>query len=122
VAKDEWGADWNELSAIQIKSNPDAGYDFYYNKDNRDLRHSQSLGKLDPKVLDHQYKIGLMLLSLSIIDAHKMPMESGVERVLSESIDIEQLISEVTQAISPFWLSIVEALGSIKFEDSAYEE
>jgi hypothetical protein len=29
---------------------------------------------------------------------------------------------EVSQAISPFWLSIVEALGSIKFEDSVYEE
>jgi hypothetical protein len=122
VAKDEWGEDWNELSAIQIKSNPDAGYDFYYNKDNRDLLYSQSLGKLDPKVLDHQYKIGLMLLALSIIDAHKKPIESGDERLLDESIDVEQLIREVTQAISPFWLSIVEALGSIKFEDSAYEE
>jgi hypothetical protein len=49
VAKDEWGDDWNELSAIQIKSNPDAGYDFYYNKDNRDLLYSQGLGKLVAK-------------------------------------------------------------------------
>ena len=60
--------------------------------------------------------------ALSIIDAHKKPMESGDGRLLDESIDVEQLISEVTQAVSPFWLSIVEALGSIKFEDSVYEE
>lgn len=122
VGKEDWGDTWNELSALQIKSNPDAGYDFYYNKDNRDLIYTQSLGRLDSKVLDHQYKIGFMLLALSIIDAHKKPVLDGAERLIEESIDIELLVSEVTQAISPFWLSIVEALGGLKFDDVMSEE
>lgn len=122
VSKEEWGDEWNELSSLRIKSNPDSGYDFFYNRDNRDLIYSQGLGRLDSKVLDHQYKIGLMLLGLSIIDAHKKPLQDGDERLITESIDIEMLVSEVTQAISPFWLSIVEALGGLKFDDGIAEE
>ena len=122
VSKEDWGDDWDELSSLQIKSNPDSGYDFFYNKDNRDLIYSQGLGRLDPKVLDHQYKIGLMLLALSIIDAHKKPLQDGDERLIDESIDIEMLVSEVTQAISPFWLSIVEALGGLKFDEGISDE
>ena len=123
VAKDDWDTyGFREDSAVQIRSNPDSGYDFYYNKDNRDLLYSQRLGKLDPKVLDHQYKIGLMLLGLSIIDASKKPIEDEEERLITEETNIEGLVAEVTKAISPFWLSIVEALGGLKLEEAVLLE
>lgn len=119
VAKDDWYEyGFKDNSALQIKSNPDSGYDFYYNKDNRDLLYSQSLGKLDPKVLDHQYKIGLMLLGLSLINASKKPVVDDEERLITEEINVEGLVAEVTEAMSPFWLSIVEALGGLKLEEA----
>jgi hypothetical protein len=35
--------------------------------------------------------------------------------VLNEEYDIEQLVWEVTKSISPYWLTIIEALGGQKF-------
>jgi len=119
VTKEQWDAEgFNELTALQIKSNPDSGYDFFYNKDNRDLIFSQNLGKIDPKVLDHQYKIGLMLIGLSLVDSSKKKTEDESPRIISGDTDIEGLVAEVTQAISPFWLSIIEALGGLKLEEN----
>lgn len=119
VEKAEWSReDFDELSSLKIKSNPDGGYDFFYNKDNRDLLGAQSLAKSDPKILDHQYKIGLMLVALSIIEASKRDINSDEDRVLSEeAIDLEKAISEITQAISPYWLTIIEALGGIAMKE-----
>jgi len=124
VEKDEWGREgFDELSALKIKSNPDGGYDFFYNKDNRDLVGAQALGKSDPKILDHQYKIGLMLVTLSIIEASKREISPDDERVLSEeTMDLEKAISEITQAVSPYWLTIIEALGGISLKEYFSEE
>ena len=108
---------------MKIKSNPDGGYDFFYNKDNKDLVGAQSLGKSDPKILDHQYKIGLMLVTLSIIEASKRDADSDDERVLSEeTIDLEKAISEITQAMSPYWLTIIEALGGLSLKEFFSDE
>jgi len=124
VEKAEWSREgFDELSSLKIKSNPDGGYDFFYNKDNKDLVGAQSLGKSDPKILDHQYKIGLMLVALSIIEASKRDLDSDDERVLSEeTIDLEKAISEITQAMSPYWLTIIEALGGLSLKEYFPEE
>ena len=88
---------------------------------NRDgLAHSLQFSRrdsVDPKMFDHQHKIGLMLLWLSKTDASKKPIADEEERPITEEIDIEGLVAEVTKAISPFWLSIVEALGGLKLEE-----
>jgi hypothetical protein len=120
IEEHDWTTEgFNAESALKIKSKPDAqGFDFFYNKDNKFLKHSQSLGKTDAKVLDHQYKIGLMLLSLSIIDAAKKEADEEADRILTEQLDLEALVSEISQAVSPYWLSIVEALGGLDFEES----
>jgi hypothetical protein len=124
VEKAEWGREgFDELSSLKIKSNPDGGYDFFYNKDNKDLVSAQSLGKSEPKILDHQYKIGLMLVALSIIEASKRDLDSDDERVLSEEvIDLEKAITEITQAISPYWLTIIEALGGLSLKEYFSDE
>lgn len=124
VEKAEWSREgFDELSALKIKSNPDGGYDFFYNKDNRDLVSAQATGKSDSKILDHQYKIGLMLVTLSIIEASKRELSPDEDRVLSEeTIDLEKAISEITQAISPYWLTIIEALGGLALKEFFPEE
>ena len=76
------------------------------------------MGKSDPKILDYQYKIGLMLVTLSIIEASKREIDFDDERVLSEEvIDLEKAITEITQAISPYWLTIIEALGGLSLKE-----
>lgn len=124
VDKDQWIREsFNEFSALKIKTNPDGGYDFFYNRHNRDLLFAQSLSKLDPKILDYQYKIGLMLITLAIIETSKKEVVVEQERVLSEeTLDLEKVIIEITQAISPYWLTIIEALGGLSLREYFTEE
>ena len=119
VEKDQWVREgFDKFSALKIKSNPDGGYDFFYNKDNCDLIGIQAIGKFDSKILDYQYKIGLMLVTLAIIEASKRETDSEDERVLTkESFDLEKAISEITQAVSPYWLTIIEALGGLSLKE-----
>ena len=112
VEWDEFG--FHENSALQVKSNPgDEGFDFFYNKDNRYLLSQQATSKLDPKVLDYQYKVGLMLIALAIIDRANKDQKEIELVFLNPDTDIEGLVSEVTEAVSPYWLSIVEGLGGM---------
>lgn len=118
ISRDEWEVEeFTEESAIKVRSNPDGGYDFYYNKDNKHLKHAQSSTSNDPNVLDHQYKIGLMLFSLAIIEATKQPLEEDEPRILIEG-EMERAVLEITKAVSPYWLSILQALQGLKFDQT----
>jgi hypothetical protein len=121
IDKASWSTEqFNELSAMKVKQSPDGSFDFYYNKDNRDLLEVQNRsvltqGRLDPNVYDHQYKIGLMLIAFSLINQIKQPNSYEDISVLNEEVDVEQIVYEVTKAISPYWLTIIEALGGQRF-------
>jgi hypothetical protein len=105
---------YSPSTAVTVKANPDGiGFDFFYNKDNKDLKYQQSLLKHDAKILDHQYKIGLMLVALALIDSSKKARDDK-ESILSQDV-IEEFVEEVTESISPYWLSIMEALSGLKF-------
>lgn len=110
-------------TSLKIKSSPDGpGYDFFYNKDNTHLKYAQSLGAQAPQLLDHQYKIGLMLFSLALVAACKKPKDPDRDQFLSEEVDVEGLISEITEAISPYWLSIIEALAGLKLDQHVHPD
>ena len=121
VKRDSWlQEDFNEFSAMKIKQSPDGGYDFYYNADNQDLLNAQSksvksINTLDPQVLDHQYKIGLMLVSFALINQIRSTQDADPEVILKEGADVERIVEEVTRSISPYWLTIIEALGGQRF-------
>jgi len=121
VTRDSWlQEDFNEFSAMKIKRSPDGSYDFYYNADNQDLLNAQSksvksINTLDPKVLDHQYKIGLMLVSFALINQIRSTQDADPEVILKEGADVERIVEEVTRSISPYWLTIIEALGGQRF-------
>lgn len=110
-AKENFTAD----TAVRIKSTPDGpGYDFFYNKDNRHLKFSQLKLKQSPNILDYQYKIGLLLFSLAIIAKAKEDNEEGATRLLVEE-NIEAIVAEMTDAVSPYWLSVLEGLSGSDF-------
>lgn len=114
ITKNEWGDEWTESEALHIKSNPEAGFDFFYNKDNRDLLLLQSQGRVNPQILDSQYKIGLMLIALSVVESSKRDYENDENPIISGDSDLEKIVAEITRAISPFWLSILEGLSGLK--------
>jgi hypothetical protein len=63
------------------------------------------------------------LVTLSIIEASKREISADEERILSEeTMDLEKAISEITQAVSPYWLTIIEALGGISLKEYFSEE
>ena len=117
VSKDSWGDEWDDAEALHIKTSTESGYDFFYNQDNKDLLHSQAIGKVDSKILDGQYKIGLMLIALSLIEAAKKPSLEESPSIISEETDVEKLVAEVTRGISPFWLDIIQGLAAMKPEE-----
>ena len=121
ITQDDWESEnFDANSSFKIKSNPDGGFDFFYNRDNRHLKYAQQLPKNNASILDHQYKIGLMILSLSIIDAdQKRTEEQGP--LLGDGSDIETIILEITRAISPYWLTILEALASLTVDPLTVE-
>ena len=96
-------------------NNDGTSYDFFYNEDNKYLKSFQGQMVLDAKVLDHQFKIGLVLISLSIIDANRQAIESGEDLKLGTD-DIEILVGEVADAIAPFWLPLIKAMAGINVE------
>jgi len=123
VDKESWGDEWDEKEALHVKASTESGYDFFYNKDNKDLINSQAIGKVDSKVLDSQYKIGLMLIALSLIEASKAPVNDENTQIIHSEVDVEALVAEVTKGISPFWLDIVQGLAGMRPEESfVYEE
>jgi hypothetical protein len=107
---------FTELTALRAMMNNDGtSYDFFYNEDNKYLKSFQGQMVLDAKVLDHQFKIGLVLISLSIIDANRQASESGEELKLGID-DIQILVGEVADAIAPFWLPLIKAMAGINVE------
>jgi len=117
VRSEDWELHgFTENTALRAMMNNEGNsYDFFYNEDNKYLKSFQSQMVLDAKVLDHQFKIGLVLISLSIIDAHRQASES--DEALKLGIDdIESLVGEVADAIAPFWLPLIKAMAGINVE------
>ena len=113
---------FTEVTALRaIMDNEGTSYDFFYNEDNKYLKSFQSKMILDAKVLDHQFKIGLVLISLSIIDAHRQAHESGDDLKLAID-DIDSLIGEVADAIAPFWLPLIKAMAGINVDSDVADD
>jgi len=96
---------FNKESALRIKDSGENGYDFYVNMDNIYLlTEIKGQFKVDPKILESQYKYGMVLIGMSLL------------RELEENDDesIYEKIYEVTKAISPVLLPMIATLGPLE--------
>ena len=88
---------------------------FWYNRDNRFLKDAQKRSKSEPRLLEHRFKLGLALLSLSLIDSLE---NSGAARAeddveAGQIPDTEEEVARLTAAVAPVLLPMIEGLASI---------
>jgi len=92
---------------LKVKDSGENEYDFYINADNIYLlTEIKGRSKIDPKILEAQYKYGMVLIGMSILNELE---EKDEESVYSN-------ICEVTKAISPVLLPMIATLGTLEEE------
>jgi hypothetical protein len=109
--------DWTELTAMTVNLEEGKADLFIYNKENKFLRDAQKGSKTDKQLLDRRFKIGLVLLSLALIDDLDKRQEKQSEEGGDNSLDIEKEIEKFTRAVAPVVLPLVEALAEITVDD-----
>lgn len=116
---DLWPEGWNEKVAVRIEIAPETeAITFQVNVDNRDLKFLQKESRgADPRMLEERYVYSLVLLALSLIQDAKNreasapdPTDNGDE---APEVEIEDVVAQVTDALSPMVLPMMDAVGSM---------
>ncbi len=115
VTRDQWGDEYNELSALKIKHALAEGdapvYDFFVNIDNKFLLHSQKEATTDAELLKKQFIYGFVLVGLALIQDHKADEESDA----TESV--EAYVERTTRALAPILVPMIQAIGELTEDD-----
>ena len=107
--------DWTDRTAMTVNLSDGKADQFWYNRDNRFLKDAQKRSKSEPRLLEHRFKLGLALLSLSLIDSLE---NSGAARAeddveAGQIPDTEEEVARLTAAVAPVLLPMIEGLASI---------
>jgi hypothetical protein len=103
---------WTEHSAMSVTLEEGKASSFIYNSMNRFLVDAYKESKTDKRLLENQFKLGLALLSLAVIDGYENRSEDQ-----ERELDVEGEIEYFTSSVAPVILPIVEALSSISLDD-----
>jgi len=123
---------FNQYTALRIKdagSDENGGdadgksvYDFFINVDNvhlkRYLKYERRTEQIE-QVVQTRFELGLMLSGLALIHRaaqRKKVAEGSEEDEDGQELDIEKQVEEVTTALAPFLLPMIDALGALDAE------
>jgi hypothetical protein len=111
-------SDWDEYgfdgeSGLALRQRNEQEYYFVVNVDNVYLKNEQKNSRADPVLLQAQFKFGLSLAALAILNGYEKskPKDEPEENGKEENIDEE--LSRMTKSLSPFILPIVRELGDL---------
>ncbi len=116
------GFEFNRYSALKVKSIGDEnGYDFYINLDNAYLKSEIKINNNDsPAVLEARYSYGMVLIGISILNFDENRRKNQKEKddinYDKNEVSIYDLISQLTEAVSPTLLPMIASLGSLDIE------
>jgi len=118
VTEPEWpNFGFDKESGLALRQRSEDEYYFAVNVDNLYLKTEQKIARSDSVVLKEQFKYGLSLVALALLNAHeKSNNGSKLEGENGEGEKIDETIKDVTRALSPFILPIVRELGSLNLE------
>ncbi|MDK2944017.1 MAG: hypothetical protein PWQ24_732 [Mesotoga sp.] len=111
VHEAEWETyGFDRFDALIIRKAEEDQYDFFVNVDNWHLKTEQKgRPKSDPRILEARYEYGLVILALAMINDYRED-EQG-------ELSIENMVTRVSRAVSPFLLPMIEELGSLELSD-----
>lgn len=119
ITKMEWPKyNMEKNGALRVLNARDAIYDFFINIDNENLLSEIALSKdsNELEVIKSQYKYGMALIGLSVIQY----LNNVEEYENEEETDISKLVYDVTKIISPIFIPMIKSLGEINiFEGSS---
>jgi len=128
--------DWEEhgfdeksgCKVVQDESTDDPDrlfYTYYVNVDNIYLRTEQKASKRDASLLRARFIYGMVLISLAMIkdavESHNGNASSNQdnEDTSDEAENLPARVLQVTRAVGPFLLPLIESLGGLREEDTA---
>jgi hypothetical protein len=128
-----WEKDWagreppfDKFTAMRIKRPPDADegsavFDYYINMDNVFVNQAIKDRPRRVREIRNRYKFGMTMLTLALIrhdlEARKREQASAEEEEdRPQRQDIHDMVAEVTSAIAPFLLPLVDSLSQITGE------
>jgi len=107
--------DFNGESGLALRQEDE--YYFVVNLDNVYLKNEQKNSpRIDPVVLQEQFKYGLSLIALAILNEREKSKPENDLDENSEEENVDEEISNVTKAVSPFILPIIRELGEFSPE------
>ena len=97
-------------------------YDFFINMDNQYLNYELKTVKQQPEMVRARFKYGMVLIGLALIreesESRKTPDEEHtIDDDEGPNGNIEDKVEQITKAIAPVLLPIIDSLGSLPVED-----
>jgi len=112
VKEENWHEhDFDALSALKISQDGD-NWTFFINIDNKDLLHEIRASKEDAKLLHTKYISANVLVGLALLDEHKKSKSKD-----DENVGIDERVSKISRAISPFLIPMINGLGGLEAND-----
>ena len=111
---------WTKETAL-IYVHDEDNPQFIYNRDNVHLQRDQKnlLEKIDPKICERRFSIGLAFVCLSIADG----LEDLNKRNNNENTyDIEETIKDIAQSIAPVINPIIDSLSNAALQEAGEDE
>jgi hypothetical protein len=123
VREEDWEKEgFDKYSALKAVYNGEEGYDFFLNIDNAFLRSEMKSLKhdSDAKLLEARFKYAILLIGLCILKDQESIVGED-EDAHGEIGTIETLVYEVTRAVAPVIIPMVDTLGGLQIEDITEE-
>lgn len=116
ATKEQWEKyGFDHEGAICLRQEDAEQYYFVCNVDNVYLKNEQKTSKDDALLLKEQFKYGLALVSLALLnEKEKVERDDDEEYEDNDEMKIDEQIFYVTRALSPFILPIVRELGGLE--------
>lgn len=98
-------------------------YDFFINMDNLYLRTEEKQSRIDAQLLEARFETGMVLIGLGLLHEYISSWKSSHDEKSNDDeegeLDIYDRIEEVTKAIAPVLLPMIEHLGALDLYGSA---
>ena len=136
VLEDKWGEytpPFDKFTALRIVN--DGGdetkgeasvYDFFVNEDNFYLKSDLKEARDKEKLVKSQFTYGMVLTGLALLHQHEKKDATDEDDEGNPQDDdsecIEARVEDVTKALAPFIIPMIEALGAIEIGDDYVEE
>ncbi len=117
VREDEYARfGFTERTALTVKFSGESEgksdvYDFFVNMDNVYLKHELKYTRLEPELVQQQFKIGVVLLGLALIHSRKNN-DRGNASETEPAIEVQ--VENITRAVAPILLPLIHTVSTLE--------